>query len=209
MPPTFARHSWTYRCDMTATSSTSKQALRERIRLNRAQLSAQQLAANARELRDVLLNALADASSIAAYVSVAREPGTGPLLEILHERGVEVILPQLRHDGDLDWAPYDGPRSLASAPRGLLEPTTEPLGRSAVLDVDAVLVPAMAVDRRGVRLGRGGGSYDRVLARVAGRAHSCALLHDGELLDMPIPREAHDVPVGAAATPSGLVTLPR
>jgi 5-formyltetrahydrofolate cyclo-ligase len=70
-----------------------------------------------------------------------------------------------------------------------------------------VLVPGLAVDRRGVRLGRGGGSYDRVLARLVGRAFTCVLLHDGEVLDLPVPRDRHDVPVDAAATPSGLVRL--
>ncbi|MDP9434675.1 MAG: 5-formyltetrahydrofolate cyclo-ligase, partial [Actinomycetota bacterium] len=54
------------------------------------------------------------------------------------------------------------------------------------------------------RLGRGGGSYDRSLARVAagGRGRTVALLHDGELLDR-LPREEHDVPVQAVVTPSG------
>ena len=94
-----------------------------------------------------------------------------------------------------------------SAARGLLEPTGEPLGRGAVTSADVVLVPGLAVDRAGVRLGRGGGSYDRVLAGVAGRAFTCVLLHDGEVLDMPVPRERHDVPVAAAATPSALHRL--
>jgi 5-formyltetrahydrofolate cyclo-ligase len=191
---------------MTASSRTSKKALRERVLLNRADLSAHDLAVGARTLRDDLLAAeeLANVSKVAAYVSVGREPGTGPLIEALSERGVEVMLPIVRPDRDLDWARYEGPHSLAAAPRGLLEPTGVRLGRSAVLDADVVLVPALAVDRRGVRLGRGGGCYDRVLARLAGKAFSCALLHDGELLDMPVPREAHDVPVDAAATPSGV-----
>lgn len=192
---------------MTSEVRVAKKALRERILSNRSSLNASNLAASARELRDVLLalDEVRNSGRVAAYVSVGREPGTGPLIEALTDGGVEVILPLLQSDGDLDWARYDGPHSLASAPKGLLEPTGRPLGESAVVDADVCLVPAVAVDRRGVRLGRGGGSYDRVLAKVAGRALTCALLHDGELLDMPVPREPHDVPVRAAATPSRLV----
>lgn len=192
---------------MTSASRTSKQALRDRLATHRAELTVSDLAGAARGLCDVMLAAPAiqQARVVASYVSVGREPGTGPLIEALTDSNIEVLLPLLLPDGDLDWARYTGPHALESAPRGLLEPTSTPLGTSAVLDADVVLVPAMAVDRHGVRLGRGGGSYDRVLARLAGRdAFTCALLHEGELLDMPVPREPHDVPVAAAATPTGL-----
>jgi 5-formyltetrahydrofolate cyclo-ligase len=77
-----------------------------------------------------------------------------------------------------------------------------------VLRAQVLLVPALAVDRRGYRLGRGGGSYDRVLARLIGSGVDVvALLHDGELLDLPVPREPHDQPVHAVVTPSGHVRL--
>jgi 5-formyltetrahydrofolate cyclo-ligase len=187
----------------------AKQALRRRIVETRSTLDARNLAEAARGLRDVLLATpeVAAAGRVAAYVSVGREPGTGPLIEELSDRGVEVLLPTFETDGDLDWARYEGPQALARVARGLLEPTGEPLGLDAVASCDAVLVPGLAADRNGTRLGRGGGSYDRVLVRVAGRGFSCVLLHHGELLDLPIPRDRHDVPVDAAATPSALHRL--
>lgn len=83
-------------------------------------------------------------------------------------------------------------------------PDGEPLGSDAVAGCDVVLVPALAVDRAGVRLGRGGGSYDRALRRARGLL--VALLHEGELVDA-LPHEPHDVPVDVAALPSGLVRL--
>ncbi len=186
-----------------------KQALRERMLERRGDLDLAALGAAARGLRDVMLgvDAVADAGVVAAYVSVGREPGTGPLLEALRGRGTDVLVPALLPDDDLDWGRYGGPEELAPAARGLLEPSGPLLGATAVLDVQAVLVPALGVDRRGTRLGRGGGSYDRVLARLraaGSAAWVCALLYDGEVLDLPIPREPHDVPVAAAATPSGL-----
>ncbi len=142
------------------------------------------------------------ALTVAAYVSVGREPGTGPLLSALGEAGVRVLLPVLRPDNDLDWAEHDG--SLAAATRGLLEPIGAPLGVEAITEADAVLLPGLAADRRGMRLGRGGGSYDRAMARVSPSVFTCVLLHEGELLD-EVPTEPHDRAVSAAAMPTGLV----
>ncbi len=191
------------------TPELAKARLRRRMLDARAALTPYDLSLAARDLRDVVLAIpeVRAASTIAAYVSIGREPGTGPLIESLHERGVTVLLPVLRSDNDVDWARYTGAAALAAAARGLLEPTGPRLGVDAVLEAPVVLVPGVAVDRTGTRLGRGGGSYDRVLARVAGRSFTCVLLHDGEVLDEPLPRERHDVPVHAAATPRGLLRL--
>ena len=123
------------------------------------------------------------AATVAAYVSVGQEPGTGPLLDLLAAAGKRVILPVLLPDNDLDWAAYDGPDSLVAAGRGLLEPAGRRLGPEAVATADVVLAPALAVDRTGMRLGRGGGSYDRALGHVPVGTFVCALLYDGELLD--------------------------
>lgn len=190
---------------MATSIREAKQALRERIAARRSTLDAHDLAVGARALRDALLQLpeVASASRLAAYVAVGDEPGTGPLIEEMSERGVEVLLPVVLPDFDLDWGVYRDPSSLSPAPKGLLEPTGATAGPDAVLDVDVVLVPGMAVDRQGTRLGKGGGCYDRVLARLAGRAPAFVLLHDGEVLDMPIPREPHDIPVDTAVTASG------
>ena len=117
--------------------------------------------------RALELPELAEARTVAAYVSVGREPGTRALLDALRARGVRVLLPVLLPDNDLDWAAYEGPDALARAGRGLLEPAGPRLGPDAVTGADAVLLPGLAVDGGGMRLGRGGGSYDRVLARLA------------------------------------------
>lgn len=153
----------------------------------------------------VNLPELAEARTVAAYVSVGREPGTRPLLDALHARGVRVLLPVLLADNDLDWAAYEGGHSLVPAARGLLEPDGPRLGPDAVLDADVVLLPGLAVDGRGMRLGRGGGSYDRVLARLAAAgAHPAlvVLLYDNEVVAQ-VPVEPHDHPVDAVVTPAG------
>lgn len=148
--------------------------------------------------------------TVAAYVSVGAEPGTRPLLDALRARGVRVLLPVLLADNDLDWAPYEGADALAPASRGLLEPTGARLGPDAVCTASLVLLPGLAVDRAGLRLGRGGGSYDRVLARLARagvRPPLVTLLYGHELL-AAVPGEPHDRPVDAVVTPAGLHRLP-
>ena len=162
------------------------------------------------------------ASTIAAYVPVGAEPGGSDLPQVLAEAlapGGRLLLPVLLDDGDLDWARYTG--SLVAGPRGLREPAGDRLGVDAVRDAGLVIVPALAIDRRGIRLGRGGGSYDRALARLAPSSAplapsstpsaapwTVALLHDGELIK-DVPAEPHDRAVRAAITPGGGLSLSR
>lgn len=179
-------------------------AVRNRLTQDDAEKAAAVLAERALELPE-----LARARTVAAYVSVATEPGTRTLLDALHARGTRVLLPVLLADNDLDWGAYDGAGSLVRVQhRGkieLLEPSGKRLGPDAVLTADAVLLPGLAVDERGMRLGRGGGSYDRVLARLERAAADPALvvlLYDSEVV-AHVPVEAHDRSVHAVVTPSG------
>ncbi|MEU5435493.1 5-formyltetrahydrofolate cyclo-ligase [Streptomyces sp. NPDC020719] len=156
--------------------------------------------------RALALPELSAATTVAAYVSVGREPGTRALLDALRTRGIRVLLPVLQSDNDLDWAVYEGADRLVRAARGLLEPAGTRLGPAAVLEADTVLLPGLAVDARGMRLGRGGGSYDRVLARIAAAGHDPArvvLLYDDEVVAR-VPEEPHDHPVHAVVTPKGV-----
>jgi len=187
-----------------------KALLRTRLLAARAGLAAEQRRDAGRLIRDALLSlpALQMAGTVAAYYSVGTEPDTRGLVYALWKRGTYVLLPLLRPDGDLDWASYEGPDSLVPGPRGLHEPGEAPRGVQAVARADVVLVPALAVDRAGHRLGRGGGSYDRALARVGPLIPLIALLYDNELLGH-LPAEPHDTPVRAVVRPGwGLTWLP-
>jgi 5-formyltetrahydrofolate cyclo-ligase len=190
--------------------AAEKAALRRRLMADRARLSPDQRAAAGRALRDAVLDLpqAQMAGTIAAYYSLASEPDTHGLVYALWKRGGYVLLPVLRPDADLDWASYEGPDSLRPGPRGLAEPGEPPRGLDTIARADLVLVPALAVDRRGIRLGRGGGSYDRALARVGPGIPTIALIYDGELLD-DVPAGDHDQRVRMAARPSaGIITLP-
>ncbi|KOG45124.1 MULTISPECIES: 5-formyltetrahydrofolate cyclo-ligase [Streptomyces] len=196
---------------------SAKAGLRRELLAARRALSPEdcRTAATALAVRAFELPELADARTVAAYVSIGTEPGTRELLDALRAAGKRVLLPLLLPDNDLDWAAYEGPGSLAEAAHPgkmrLLEPTGPALGPDAVTGADAVLLPGLAVDGRGMRLGRGGGSYDRVLERLerAG-AHPAlvVLLYDDEVVAR-VPEEPHDHPVRAVATPSGVRRFSR
>ncbi|MFG7943082.1 5-formyltetrahydrofolate cyclo-ligase [Streptomyces cacaoi] len=186
----------------------NKRTLRRDVLAARATLTADDLTETADALtRHVLrMPEVREAAGVAAYASVGTEPGTGPLLEALHARGVRVLLPVLMDDNDLDWAVHEGAESLVPAGRGLREPSGPRLGPRAVTDVDVVLLPGLAVDARGLRLGRGAGCYDRALSRASAAPRppfTAVLLHEGEVVDH-VPGEAHDRSVDAVVTPAGV-----
>ncbi|TLG06348.1 5-formyltetrahydrofolate cyclo-ligase [Nocardia cyriacigeorgica] len=139
---------------------------------------------------------------VCAYVPVRGEPGSQTMLEALRAAGARVLLPVTGPPGPLDWAEYTGAASLRAARYGLLEPSGPPLGTAAVARASVILVPALAVDLRGVRLGRGAGYYDRTLAAADPAARLVAVIRDVELVER-LPEEPHDLRMGWALTPRG------
>jgi 5-formyltetrahydrofolate cyclo-ligase len=183
----------------------AKLALRDQLLTARKRLPLAVVVERARAVAEHVVAApeIRRAATVAAYVSVSSEPGTGPLLDALTLAGKRVILPLLQPDNDLDWAAYAGSGGLRTARRGLLEPDGRALGPDAVLTADAVLVPGLAVGSDGMRLGRGGGSYDRVLDRLTPDTFVCLVLNSEEVLDS-VPHEDHDRAVKAVATELGI-----
>lgn len=194
--------------DNSAGNGVAKTALRDQVLAARRRRPLAENARGARDLASVALDwdVVRRSATVAAYVSVGAEPGTGILLDALLAAGKRVILPVLRPDNDLDWAVYAGPDRLAPAPRGLLEPRGSRLGVAAVAGADLVLVPGLAVSSSGDRLGRGGGSYDRALARVVAGTPTAVVLHPEEV-GLDVPTDPHDVRVGFALTSAGVVAL--
>jgi 5-formyltetrahydrofolate cyclo-ligase len=193
-----------------AGAATDKANLRRRLVAARATMTDAERVTAGRLIRDHVLGMpeVAAAGTVAAYYSVGTEPDTHGLVFALWKRGSYVVLPVLLPDGDLDWASYEGPDSLAPGPRGLLQPVEPVRGPGTVARADVVLVPALAVDVSGKRLGRGAGCYDRALARVGGQVPTIGLIYDGELVPS-VPAEPHDRVVRAVARPShGVTWLP-
>ena len=181
-------------------TSTAKTALRRRLRATRRhRLPERDVEAEARALADRVTALVEERTQgrvcrVAAYESHPTEPPTHLLVDRLTAAGYEVVVGVTLPDLDLDW-------------RVTGTPTT--LGLNAIHDARVIVAPALAVDRTGNRLGQGGGSYDRALARRHSDALIVVLLHDDELLPADaVPVDAHDIAVDIVVTPSrGLVRL--
>jgi 5-formyltetrahydrofolate cyclo-ligase len=172
---------------MAVVAGTDKQSLREEFLQQRRTLTPAAIdTARAAVCRAVLArHDTASWATVAAYRPLRTEPGSLQLLDELVRRAVRVLVPVTLPDRDLDWVALPG---------------DEPLTLDAITTADAVLVPGLAVAADGTRLGRGGGSYDRALARVRPGVPIATLLYDGEVL-AHLPRDAWDVPVTAYVTP--------
>ncbi|PJI94047.1 5-formyltetrahydrofolate cyclo-ligase [Luteimicrobium subarcticum] len=187
----------------------AKETLRRMIRGVRGARSERLRREAADRLADVVesLPEIRGAACVATYAARPTEPGTLPLLERLGARGVRVLLPVLGTGLQRNWAVFDGADDLqVRAPGRPPEPGTPELPATAIGEADVVLVPALAVDTTGMRLGQGGGWYDRVLEHVREDARIVALVFPDEVYDAderPLPFEPHDRRVHAVATPAG------
>lgn len=181
-----------------------KRALRERLLAARRERGVEERDRVGAAVRDTFMELpwVAMGGAVACYYSVGGEPDTRRLVHALWKRGTYVLLPIFLSDGALDWASFDGPDSLVPAGHGLLEPAGHRYGPQAPGRVDAVICPALAVDRLGTRMGRGAGCYDRALAHKGPHTPSIAVVHDEEFVE-ELPSEPHDLPVDAVLTPGG------
>jgi 5-formyltetrahydrofolate cyclo-ligase len=188
--------------------AAEKAAWRRRIRAARLARAPEVRLRHAALLTDAALE-LADriGGPVCAHLPTGVEPWSAAGVEALRAAGHEVLLPVVAdRAGPLEWARYDGPDALAAGPFGLSEPTGARLGPNAVRRARLVLLPALAADRRGVRLGQGGGFYDRTLPLLGGDAALVVVLDEGELV-AELPAEPHDRRVHAALLPGSGVTM--
>lgn len=181
--------------------SEEKAALRADLRARLSQSDpAENAACDVRITQQVLsLPAFQAAERIFAYCSVVPEVDTHAILARARRLGKTVALPVTQPDGQMQFARYDG--ALVPGRFGIPQP---PHSAQILLPQpgDLMLVPALAYDRTGRRLGRGGGYYDRFLAR----ADCCTvgLIRAAFLLDA-LPVEWNDVPVSAVITEDGIL----
>jgi 5-formyltetrahydrofolate cyclo-ligase len=177
-----------------------KHAWRTEIRARRAAMTTADHESEARELAHTVAT-LTFTEWVCAYVPVRGEPGSTAMLDAIRAVGGRVLLPVTGAPGPLNWAEYTGSTELRRARFGLLEPAGEVLV-DALTRADLILVPALAVDRRGVRLGQGAGYYDRTLAAARPDTRVVAVVRDDELVEL-LPEEPHDLRMGWALTPRG------
>jgi 5-formyltetrahydrofolate cyclo-ligase len=205
---TTGEHPW-------VTVTVTKQQWRARLLAARRARPEPERAAARQRVTDHLLAALAGSVSltrpdrsltVCAFHPLPSEPVAADLPERLAAEGIRVLVPVVRPAGPLDWCELGG--ATRPGALGIVEPTGPRLGPAAIRQADVVLVPALAVDGDGVRLGRGGGHYDRSLALLAAppavgpAPRLIALVYDDEVVDA-LPRDAHDVTVTEVLTPTG------
>jgi 5-formyltetrahydrofolate cyclo-ligase len=193
-------------------ATASKALLREKLLAARRCVADDVRDAEARMLSEQLEPAVTAGSTVCAYMPVGTEPGSIEIVDMLLRRSGRVLLPVARTCADdtplpLRWGEYRK-GGLIPGEWGLLEPPGPALPASALAEATLVIVPALAVDRRGVRLGRGRGFYDRSLGGRNPQARLIAMVRDAEFVD-ELPAEPHDVPMTHALTPKrGLIALP-
>lgn len=147
--------------------NTSKSALRKHIREMKRQFTNEELEELSLPVMSRLLAHLAvtEAKTILMYYSLPDEVCTHDTVTRLVQAGKTVLLPRVTGDTDMELRIYTAPADLAAGHYGIMEPTGEvytDYGR-----IDVAVVPGMAFDEQGHRLGRGKGYYDRFLPKAA------------------------------------------
>lgn len=130
------------------------------------------------------------AGVILSFVPLPSEPDISPALDRALAEGKILAVPRVRGQGRMEWVRITGLGELQPAAYGIREPVGGPVLDPATLPLHTLaLVPCLAADRQGARLGRGGGYYDRFLAQYKGRR---LLICPAALLADELPREPWD-----------------
>ena len=188
--------------------AAAKAAFRREIHIARRARSESDRVKAANRLAPRALPALGDCGTVACYQSMPTEPGTEALIELLRQRDIRVLLPRV-NDTSLEWVELKNSTDFLKSELGIQEPAG-PAIADALSDCDAIVLPALAISRDGIRLGQGGGYYDRALQAVPAFADGgpmrIALIFEGELVKS-LPEESHDARVDQVVTPERVVTF--
>ena len=180
----------------TEDTSERKSALRQRVRTIAV---AEGLPVHSSLAAELLRR---EVTVVAGFIPLPDELDVLPLLRALQEAGITVLVPRIVGP-NLEFAEFDE-HALAPGHYGLLEPTGS--HTRELNTCDAVLIPALACDAGGGRLGRGAGFYDRALAQLATNIWRVGVVADERVLPAgEIPMAEHDVRVHAIATQLQLV----
>ncbi|MES5396927.1 5-formyltetrahydrofolate cyclo-ligase [Bacillus amyloliquefaciens] len=179
-----------------------KAQIRTDIKAKLSAITESEWEAKCRSMRETLfsLKEWKQARMIAVTVSKRLEIPTRPIIEQAWKEGKQLCIPKcFPKTGAMEFRTFSGDDQLETVYAGLSEPIESLTEKVAQKDIDLVLVPGVAFDREGFRIGYGGGYYDRFLTGYAGRTVS--LLFDCQLTDR-IPRMPHDIPVDTIVTES-------
>lgn len=172
-------------------TNNDKTSLRKHIREIKRQYPDKQLEEMSLPIVERLLAhpAVIEARIILMYYSLPDEVDTHNTVEQLRRQGKTVLLPRVVDDGRMEIRMYETPDDLVKGHYGIMEPAGKPY--TAYADINVAVVPGMAFDREGHRLGRGKGYYDRFLPKAT-EAYKIGVCFDFQKLD-EIPSDKYDV----------------
>lgn len=180
---------------------TKKTALRAQVLAQGRQRTPSQYEQAAEKLSDRLfeLPACEVYQHIALYWSFQHEVPTQEIFQKFQDLGKRLYLPRMTLNGDsMEFVEISDPQSLSPGFRGVLEPARQ-LAAVPLTQIEWMIVPGVAFDPTGARLGWGEGCYDRVLVNY--RGFTLGLAYDFQILPK-VPRDAHDVLVQAVLSES-------
>jgi 5-formyltetrahydrofolate cyclo-ligase len=136
--------------------------------------------------------------SVACYISFGNEPSTNLFLKHcqLDDR-IDLYVPRVAGE-HLEWVEFSAEQ--IKHPLGMNEPTGE---AKTLSEVELLVMPALGIDRKGHRLGRGRGYFDRASKQISAKT-TIALVHDDELFEL-VPTEPHDANVDGVCTCGELI----
>ena len=186
----------------------AKQIVRSEVRARRSKMSDAEVARFGEQFATQIMEFSAETTTVALYVSTAHEPSTMLALDLLRDNDVGVLLPKLGPGLNRMWAWYEGSdRLIVDAPGRPPSPDSEPLGPEAVEQVGCLIIPALAIDRNGHRVGQGGGWYDRMLKQNIDGIHTAAVVYPWELVSVDLPFDEMDRSVAHVILPDQIVRL--
>lgn len=189
--------------DLTGTNDKAR--LRAKMKAARGALPAEMRAQLSRQLADMAVGALGVTRGItvSGFLSIGDELDTGPLLAKLHAAGAQLCLPVMQGKSKpLLFRAYAPGDELDTVVWGIREPKAQ----QPALAPELILLPLLAFDIQGWRLGYGGGFYDRTLreARTERVVRAIGLAFDLQKVDH-VPHLDYDEPIDGVLTPSGLI----
>ena len=133
---------------------------------------------------------ISKAEVIASYYSYGTEPSTLELNQAILEKGKVLLLPRINGE-DIEWVEWKGSADALRKNGKFHEPIGEVFSNLDLIEL--VLVPALAIDPDGYRLGQGGGFYDRALPKLGAWKHG--IVYNYERMEHDLPREPWDIPM--------------
>jgi 5-formyltetrahydrofolate cyclo-ligase len=172
-------------------NTQSKSELRQLLRKERAEKYKTHSLLHISQIPEV-----SSAQTIASYFSYGDEPDTHALNLHLISLGKKLLLPRIKGEV-LEWVEWNGSPEQISSHSFIPEPMGEAISDANAIEV--ALVPALAMDQAGYRLGQGKGFYDRALKDIS--AFTIGIIFPHELLNQSLPRDSWDIPLRKSASP--------